>query len=586
MEPQDIELYEFDSFRIDVIKRRLLRNERTVKLATKDFDILLLLVTNMGRIVTKEELISQIWPDQFVEENNLTVRISALRKSLGESHTKPKYIQTVQGRGYRFVARVRAVEAQKAVRAAPKEPDVQMAASSIAVLPFSILGQRSQEEFLGQGIADAIITKLGKIGRMRVPPTTAVLRYSGSEIDLQEIGEKLDVDSVLTGQIQKVAERIRVTVQLTTTQRWQVLWAKKFDESFTSIFAVEDRISELVANALVDDLSAAEHEGLTKRYTENAAAYRYYLEGRYFWNKRTESGLQRGIKCFERAAELDPDYALAYTGSALCSNLLFSYGILPPSQCIPRIKEAASRALEIDDTIGEAYASLGHIYFMYDWDFPRAEDYLKRATELSPNNPTTHHWYALYLRSMGRFDESFAELNRAHNLDPLSLIIKTAIAATHYFARQYDLTLVKCREVFDLDPNFYIVYGCWSLAYAFKGMFKEAIATIQKAIAIENDIEASATLEYIYSIAGDRAESGRQLKRLERLSKSRHVWAFYLAVIYAGLGDKEQAFTFLEKALEERNQNMPLLKVDHRFDSLRSDPRFADILHRIGFDKR
>ena len=586
MELQDSELYEFDSFHIDVIKRRLLRNDRPVKLGTKDFDILLLLVMSMGRIVTKEELISQIWPDQFVEENNLTVRISALRKSLGESRTKPKYIQTVQGRGYRFVARVRAVEARRAVRDAPQGPDVQMAASSIAVLPFSILGEHSLEEFLGQGIADAIITKLGKIRRVRVPPTTAVLRYSGSEIDIQEIGEKLEVDSILTGQIQKMAERIRVTVQLTTTKRWQVLWAKKFDESFTNIFAVEDRISELVANALVDDLSAAEHEGLTKRYTESAEAYRYYLEGRYFWNKRTESGLQRSIKCFERAAELDPDYALAYTGIALCSNMLYSYGILPPAQCIPRIKEAAGRALEIDDTIGEAYASLGHIYLMHEWDFPRAEEYLRRATELSPNNPTTHHWYALYFRIMGRLDDSFAELNRAHNLDPLSLIIKTSIAGNHYYARQYDLALAKCREVFDLDPNFYIVYGVWSLCYAFKGMYREAIATIRKAIAIENDIDALGTLEYICSLAGDRAESGRQLERLKGLSESRHVWPFHLAVIYAGMGDFEQAFTFLERALEERNQNMLLVKVDPRLDCLRSEPRFADTLQRIGFDNK
>jgi TolB-like protein/lipoprotein NlpI len=531
-------------------------------------------------------LISQIWPNQFVEENNLTVRISALRKSLGESPTKPKYIQTVQGRGYRFIARVRAVEAQRVVRFAPTEPDVQMASSSIAVLPFSLLGGRSGEEFLGQGIADAIITKLGKIRRMRVTPSTAVLRYAGAEIDIQEIGEKLGVDSILTGQIQKMDENIRVTVQLTTTQRWQVLWAKKIDESFTNIFAVEDRISELVANALVDDLSATEHEGLTKRYTENAEAYRCYLEGRYFWNKRTESGFQRGIKCFEQASKLDPGYALAYTGIALCSNLLYSYGILPPSTCIPRIKEVAGRALKIDETIGEAYASLGHIYLTHDWNFPGAEEYLKRATELSPNNPTTHHWYALYLRCMGRFDEAFAELNRAHHLDPLSLVIKTAIAATHYYGRQYDMALAKCREVFDLDPNFYIVYGVWSMAYAFKGMYKEAIATIQRAIAIENDVEALAILEYIYSMAGDRAASGGQLKRLKGLSKSRYVWPFYLATIYAGWGDKERAFIYLERALKERNQNMVLLKIDPRFESLRSEPRFLDILQRIGFDRR
>jgi DNA-binding winged helix-turn-helix (wHTH) protein/tetratricopeptide (TPR) repeat protein len=585
MEPQEIELYEFDSFHIDPVKRRLLRNDRTVKLATKNFDILLMLLMNRGRIVTKEELISQIWPNQFVEENNLAVRISALRKSLGESRARPKYIQTVQGRGYRFVARVRVIEAPKAQQSRARETDVQAAASSIAVLPFSVLGERLREEFLGQGITDAIITKLGKIRRMRVPPTTAVLRYSSSEIDLQEIGEKLAVDSILTGQIQKLGEQIRVTVQLTTTQRWQVLWAKKFDESFTNIFAVEDRISELVANALVQDLSAAEHEGLTKRYTENAEAYRFYLEGRYFWNKRNESGYQKGIKCFEKAIALDPGYALAYTGIALCSNLLFSYGMLPPSECIPRIKEAAGRALELDDTIGEAYAALGHVYLTHDWDFPRAGQYLKRATELSPNNPTAHHWYALYLRTVGRFEEAFTELNLAHHLDPLSLIIKTAIAGTHYYARQYDMAVAKSQEVFELDPNFYIVYGAWSLSYAFKGMYREAVATIKRAVAMENDIDAQATLEYISSMTKEKTESTRQLVRLKSLSRRSSAWTFHLAVIYAGLGDREQAFAFLEKGLKERNRNMLLLKVDPRFDSLRSDPRFADLLLRIGFGR-
>src|ERR1043165_2377726 len=281
MELQAVESYEFDSFRVDVVSRRLFRDEQTVKLPAKDFDILLLLVSHFGQVVTKEELMGHVWPDQFVEENNLTVRISALRKLLGEMHSRTRYIQTVQGRGYRFVAKVRAIDTAKSSHNRLSSPEMQRTINSLAVLPFGLITADPHEEYLGQGIADAIITKLGKLKRLRVSPTTAILRYSRSEIDLQEIGRKLSVDSVLTGQIQLVGEQIRVTVQLTTTQRWQVLWAEKFDESFTNIFAVEDRISERVANPLIKGLSGGEQKNLPRRYTNSTEAYRYYLEGRY-----------------------------------------------------------------------------------------------------------------------------------------------------------------------------------------------------------------------------------------------------------------------------------------------------------------
>lgn len=582
MELQGAEIYEFDSFRVDVVSRRLLCDEQAVRLPTKDFDILLLLVSNRGRVVTKEELIGHVWPDQFVEENNLTVRISALRKLLGESHSRARYIQTVQGRGYRFVAKVRAVEAVRANQSRSTLPDVERPLSSLAVLPFGLIAADPHEKYLGQGIADAIITKLGKLKRLRVPPTTAILRYSKSEIDLQEISYKLGVDSVLTGQIQKIDERIRVTVQLTTTERWEVLWAEKFDESFTNIFAVEDRISERVANTLIQGLSAGEQKNLTRRYTNNTEAYRYYLEGRYFWNKRTENGFKKGIQCFQQAIKFDPHYALAYAGIALCYNLLSSYGLLPPSECIPKIKEVAGRALELEETVADAHVALGHVKLMHDWDFPRAEEHLRRATELDPNNPTAYHWYGLYLRVLARFDESVRTLSRAHELDPLSLIIKASIAATYYFAHQYDMAIIKCHEILDLDPNFYIAYGLLGTAYAYRGMYKEGIAATRKAIDIEYDPEVLANLGFIHTMSGDRAEAIRILTRLKRLSKQRYLSPFNLAVIYSGLGEKEQTFAFLERAFEERALNMMLLKVDQRFDNVCADPRFTDLLQRIG----
>jgi DNA-binding winged helix-turn-helix (wHTH) protein/tetratricopeptide (TPR) repeat protein len=582
MEPQGIEIYEFDSFRVDVVGRRLLCNDQTVRLPTKDFDILLLLVSHFGQVVTKEELMGYVWPDQFVEENNLTVRISALRKLLGESHTRTRYIQTVQGRGYRFVAKVQTVDTAKSNRRGWTPPDEQKTINSLAVLPFGLITADPHEQYLGQGIADAIITKLGKLRRLRVPPTMAILRYSRSEIDLQEIGQKLGVDSVLTGQIQIVDEHIRVTVQLTTTQRWQVLWAEKFDESFTNIFAVEDRISERVANTLIQGLSTGEQKNLTRRYTNSTEAYRFYLEGRYFWNKRTERGFKKSIKCFQQAIKFDPHYALAFAGVALCYNLLFSYGLLPPSESIPKSKEAAGRALELDETVADAHAALGHVKLMYDWDLPGAEEHLRRATELDPNNPTASHWYALYLRCLGRFDEALATLSSARELDPLSLIIKTATAGTYYMAKQYDVAIFKSQEVIELDPSFPLIYTFLGLAYAHQGLYKEAIAAARRGIAVDPNPEVLANLGFIYAMAEKRGEAMRVLDKLHRLSECQYVWSFHFAVVYSGLGEIEQAFTFLERAFEERNLNMILLKVDQRFDNLCSDPRFTALLKRIG----
>ncbi|HEX8890310.1 MAG TPA: winged helix-turn-helix domain-containing protein, partial [Pyrinomonadaceae bacterium] len=293
MESQDFEVYEFGPFRLDASDHILSRGGDTVHLTDKVFNILLLLVQRGGHLVTKEELMQQVWPDIAVEENNLTVGISALRKVLGESRASARYIQTVQGRGYRFVANVRSVDAAKGGRGKSTPADARGPLNSLAVVPFGLITADPGENYLGQGIADAIITKLGKIKQLRVPSTTAILRYSRSEVDLEEICQQFGVDAVLTGQIQKMGDVIRVTAQLAAARGWQVLWAEKFDESFTNIFAIEDKVSERVANTLVQNLSAGEQENLTRRYTNSAEAYRYYLEGRYFWSKRTEDGFKK-----------------------------------------------------------------------------------------------------------------------------------------------------------------------------------------------------------------------------------------------------------------------------------------------------
>ena len=573
--------YKFGQFCLDATKRVLFCGDTIVPLTRKAFDTLLVLVENRGEVLEKEELMRRVWPDSFVEENNLNQSISALRKALGETAAAQNYIATVAKRGYRFIAEVKESVEEDARKDQASEKDAVI--NAIAVLPFKSLSLENTDEYLGLGMADSLITRLSNIRQIVVRPTSAVLKYTASSQDPISAGRELRVASVLEGSVRRAAERIRVTVQLVSIPDGASLWAAKFDESFTDIFAVEDSISERVAEALTLKLTSEEKSLLTKRYTENAEAHRLYIKGRYYASRLTREGFDKGIECFNQAIALDPSYALAYEG--LAYYYLESLDLLlPPGEAMPKAREAARRALEIDEQIAEAHTSLAVVKFYYDRDRAGAERLYKQALELSPNNAYALTYYGFYLIFMERFDEASLVLERIRELDPLSLENNVILGCNYFFARRYDEAIEQFRKVIAMDANYWLARINLGRAYEQTGAIADAIAEFEKAKLLGGSMpETLGDLGRAYAVAGRSDEARRVLEELNERSKSSYVAPYNFAVIYTGLGEHDEAFAWLDKACEARSWYLTWLKVDPALDSLRSDERFRDLLRRVGF---
>jgi DNA-binding winged helix-turn-helix (wHTH) protein/TolB-like protein/Tfp pilus assembly protein PilF len=468
----------------------------------------------------------------------------------------------------------------------PEQPTGR-ALKSIAVLPFKSLGADDADEYLGVGIAETLTTRLSSLQLLAVRPSSAVLKYADSQTETAIAGQELKVDSVLEGSIQRLGERLRVTVRLVSVSDVSLLWADHFDESFTDIFRVEDSISTKVAAALALKLSSDEQRRLIKRYTENAEAYQYYLKGRFFWNKRTGEGFKLGIAQFQQAVETDPGYALAYAGLADSYTGLTFYNFAAPNETMPKAKEAAMNALAIDNTLAEAHAALAHVKVNYDWEWSDAEKEFRLSIELKPDYATAHQWYAIhYLTPTGRFEEAIQEMKRALDLEPTSLVMNTFLGATLYVAGRYDDAIEQCRKTIQMDSNFAVAHWHLGLAYEQKGMFDEAIAELQKAINLSgNSPLMIAALGHAYAKGGKRNEANRILDELQELSAVRYVSSYELAAMYVALGDREQAFQRLETAYKERSFHLINLKVRPDFAPLQSDPRFHDLERRIGLSR-
>jgi TolB-like protein/DNA-binding winged helix-turn-helix (wHTH) protein/Flp pilus assembly protein TadD len=635
-------VYEFGPFRIDAVKRVLLRDDEIVPLTSKSLDTLLVLVGRRGQIVSKDELMKTLWPDTIVEENNLTQQISMLRKALGERANEHRYVVTVPGRGYSFVAevsmpgngdmnliveqhirsRITLDVGKEQENGIPREPIkylpgvsvitgrrwaskstvLSLAAilaglaslwflwqsaqspqngqrkRSIAVLPFKPLNSDPTNDYLSTGMADALIAKLSNIRQFSVRPTSAIIKYAGNSHEAQAIGRELGVDSVLEGTVQKAGERVRVTVQLVNVQERNPVWAKSFDESITDIFAVQDTISEQVAQAMMVKLNGDEQRQLRKHDTDNVEAYQEYLRGRYFWNKRDAPGLTKSLDHFRQAVNLDPNYAQAYAGLADAYTLLVSYRVdsFPPDETVGRSKAAAIKALGLDETLAEAHASLAMIKARYDHDGSGAETEFKRAIELNPNYATAHHWYSEYLAISGREPEAMTEIKRAQELDPLSSVINTTLGERLYFARNYDEAITQLRKTLEIAPDFASAHFMLGLALEQKGRFEEAIAELLKA----NDnktinLTVAASLGHTYALAGHEDKARKILDQLltEKMSEP-----YEIAIVYQGLRDKQQVIGWLRKIKDDNAEMRMLLKHDPRLDSLRSETSLRELL--------
>jgi adenylate cyclase len=453
---------------------------------------------------------------------------------------------------------------------------------SIAVLPFVDLSPAKDQEYFCDGISEEILDALAKVEGLRVVARTSSFSFKGKNVDVSEIAQKLNVGNVLEGSLRREGNRVRIAVQLVNARDGFHLWSETFEHELQGVFAVQDEITRAVVDALKIKLAVA----LPVHKKPNTEAYDLYLKGRYFLNRKNEADARRAIDYFEQALAKDPNDAPAYAGLAdSYSSFAFPLGVVTPREAMPKAKEAAQRALAIDNALGEAHTSLAYIAFFYDWDWAAAERGFKRALELNPNNADTHHWYSHFLMGQGRIEESLIQSKRALELSPYDILFNIHLGWHYLNARQYDQALDQIEKTLEMDKNFAQTYPWLGLILEQKGRYAEAIAAFQKAIKLfpGGSSIAEAELAHTYAVLGNREEAQKIIAELQQLSKSKYVSSFQIAAIYAGLGEKDQAFAWLEKAYEERSDGLVNLKAEPRFDTLRDDPRFKALLAKMNF---
>ena len=634
-------VYEFDEFRLDAKNHRLFRraSNELVPLTPKAVELLLVLIENKGRILTKDDLLERIWGDSIVEESNLSQTIFVLRKVLGENTKEPRFILTVPNRGYQFIAPVKDIYSEDKIEdeileegfltdsekprvatfksqiSNPKsqipnpkslwlvaaalvllaafgvywfyptaKPATLREIKSVAVLPFKNIGGKTGDEYLGQGLSEVLTSKLSNIKTIIVRPTRSVMKYADASLDPKRIGSELNVEAVITGHVQKIDENIRVTVQLVRVSDDATLWAETFDDKFTNIFAVQDSISKQVTESLAIKLTTDEREQIAKNYTANAEAFRFYIQGRHFWNKRTPEDFLKAIEQFEKAARLDPNYALAYVGLANCYVLLPEYNLSNPHESFPKAKAAIKKALEIDDRLAEAYTALGYAQAFYDWDSAGAEQSFKRAIELNPNYATAHQWYAEFLSDVGRFDDAERHYERALEIDPLSLIIGSGLATLYYDKRETEKALAQAEKIIELDPNFAYGHLYKGYSYEYLKMDAETVECLTKSMTLFGEPPDVAE-ELKKAFGKNKSLKEFWQKRLEQIETRPHLKdysAYGRAVIYVRTGDHEKALKWLNTAFERRDRFIHTAKNTPELDALRSDPRFQELLRGMG----
>jgi TolB-like protein/DNA-binding winged helix-turn-helix (wHTH) protein/Tfp pilus assembly protein PilF len=458
------------------------------------------------------------------------------------------------------------------------------AVDSIAVMPFVNVSGDPNTEYLSDGISDNIIDRLSQLPNLKkVIALNSVLRYKGKQTDPQTVGRELNVRVVLMGRLVQRGDEVSLSMELIDVRDNKHLWGGQYDRKLADIGTVQSEIAQDISERLRLQLSGEEKQQLTRRYTENSEAYQLYLMGGYYRRARTEKGLQKSVECFEQAINKDPNYAPAYAGLASTYALIGYTGILPPKEARQKLEWATLKALELDDKLPEAHSMMA-IVRRLDLDWRAGEEEDKRALELDPNSAGAHQNYAYHLQTAGRFDEAMLHLKRAQELDPLSLILGANIGSLLYVMRQHDQAVEQLQKTIEMDPNFAPAHNRLERAYLAKGMYEAAIAEQKKTIALDPPMgrwRRTSDLGYAYAVAGQRAEAQKILSELQELSKQRYVAPFNFALIYVGLGDKEQAFAWLEKAYQEYPLSLDSIKVDPELDTLRSDPRFTDLLVRM-----
>jgi len=584
--------YDFGPFRVDLAEHLLLRGSETVPLTPKAFETLVHLVRNNGRIVVKEELLKMVWPETYVEEATLAQNVFTLRKALGGSEGE-QYIQTIPRRGYRFVATVTEVMDEPAgvpatpAAAAPSGTPGGVAIAnerkifSLAVLPLINASADPEAEFLTDGITESIVNTLSLLPELKIKACSTVLPFKGLETDPQAIGRKLAVDSVLVGRIVRFSENLLIRMELVdVNDGWQI-WGEEYNQGLSEIHHFQAAVAKDISEKLSLKLPAEDWQRVLKPHAHEAEAYQFYLKGRYFLNQRTKQGYERAIDCFEHAIEIDCSFALAYCGLADSYIKYDFYGITAPWQTITKARAATAKSIELDPTLAESHTSLAAIKLIYDRDVFGAEREFKLALRLNPNYSHAHDGYAHCLLEMNQIDDSLTECKSALELNPYDLEINQHLGWYYLNARQPDLAIEQLMKTLEMGENFYRARILLGIAYVQKKLFSQAIDEFIRACEVEKTPVLSGFLGNAYAMA-ERKEALEILDELLEQSKYSYVPPYSIALVYTGLGKRDEALDWLQKAFVEHSRWHGWLSITPELDSLRSDPRFTELLeHRF-----
>jgi TolB-like protein/DNA-binding winged helix-turn-helix (wHTH) protein/Flp pilus assembly protein TadD len=628
----------FGVFEVDLRAGELRKHGVRLRLQEQPFQVLAMLLERPGETVTREELRNRLWTaETFVDfDHGVNKAVNRIRDALGDSATSPRFVETVARRGYRFIADVRIVEGTPIDRPEAPTPDLVPVADqpfaavaapsssdrlrrwspwmisgvalalasavlvvwtlqsrsgrpelirSLAVLPLENLSGDVAQEYFADGMTDELIATLGQIGALRVISRTSVMPYKRVRKPLPQIARELNVDAVVEGTVVRSGGEVRITAQLIDARDDKHLWSESYDGDLRDTLTLQNKVARAIAEQIRINLSPQEQATLKHGKVVDPQAYEAYLKGRYFWNKRTGDDFEKAVEYFSQAVERDPNYAQAYSGLADTYALLgdWEYGVLAPREAFPRAKAAAIKALQLDDTLGEAHTSLAFCLDGFEWDLKSADGEFRRGIELNPGYATAHHWYAWHLSLLGRNNEAIAELRKAQNLDPLSLIIKADLAELLLIAHFPEESIRQSRKTIEMDVNFPLAHNQLALAYLQSQRYGEAISELQKAVQLSaGSPTCTANLARAYAVSGRRAEAVQLLGALKK-PRGSYSNAAEIAVVYAALGDNDQAMAWLDKGYEERFNPGVLLRPG--FDPLRSDPRFQDLERRVGLNR-
>jgi TolB-like protein/DNA-binding winged helix-turn-helix (wHTH) protein/Flp pilus assembly protein TadD len=633
-EPSRRTTYTFGPFRLDAGDLVLRRGDAEVPLTRKAAETLLVLVENAGHVMGKETLLERVWPGTFVNESTLAQNILTLRKALGKQDNGEDYIGTVPKRGYRFeAAATEGLPADPVAapeRFTPKPPGAWRAAQSyrhgtmyavltgavviaisagyfvrtrrvpaagntaptriqsIAVLSLTNLSGDPSQDYLADGITEAITTDLAKFRSLRVVSRTSTMQYNGRKKPLPEIAQELHVDAIVEGGVVRSGGRVRVTAQLIQAANDRQIWAESYERELRDLLALQNDVARDIAEHVQAQITAQDRQRLSIARPLNPAAHEEYLKGRFFWNKRTENGYLDAIDHFLRAIQIDSQYPEPYAGLADSYALLGSLGgaSIPRRDAMNNARSIARKALELDPTMAEAHTSLAFVLMHYDWDFAVAEKEYLRAIDLNPNYATAHQWYAVNLAATARMDAALAELRHAQELDPLSLIISADIGELLGCARRYDDAASQLQSTLKMDPNFLLAHLNLVVIYQYQQKYAEAADHARKAVELApSSLWAQGLLGSTYALNGQRDKARKVMASIQGSPQSKEA-ANVLALIAIGLGDKDEAFHWLQVARNERSGSLILMKSVPSFDPLRSDPRFASLLHEVGLDSK